>query len=101
MNKTTCPERALSIEVQRRQVQEMNLDQLRGVADSLIVAYGNTDMMLRAAMGRIAELESRQALVDIRKIQQQLLCERHGKLFGRLRFYAIDLICRLAAGRAA
>lgn len=47
----------------------MTLEQLRGVADSLIVAYGNTDMMLRAAMGRIAELESKQALVDIRKIQ--------------------------------
>ena len=78
----------------------MTLEQLRGVADSLIVAYGNTDMMLRAAMGRIAELESRQALVNTQYIHQQLLRQRYGKLLGDLRFYIGKLRGRVTARRA-
>lgn len=90
----------MSIEVQRRQVQQIPLEQLRGVADSLIVAYGNTDMMLRAAMGRIAELESRQALVNTQYIHQQLLRQRYGKLLGDFRFYIGQLWCWAIMRRA-
>jgi hypothetical protein len=84
MNGPQCPSRQLTVEVQRRQIQQMSLEQLRGVADSLVVTYAATDTMLRRAMGRIAELELQQSLIDVDAIARQLHAERKGKLFGDL-----------------
>lgn len=61
---TRSLERSAAIEIQRRQLKVMPEDQLRGLADSLMVAFHDRDQLLRNAMRRIAELEVKQALMD-------------------------------------
>jgi len=78
-------ERSAGIEIQRRQLQVMHPDQLRGVADSLLCAFHQQEDLLKNAMRRIAELEIKHALMDCQAAAKQLRAERQLDLFTNLR----------------
>jgi hypothetical protein len=58
-------ERQAQIEIHRREVKVMPVDQLRALADHLVCQAHDRDLMLRNAMRRIAQLEVQHALIDV------------------------------------
>ena len=74
-------EQQAMLEIQRRELQQMPEKQLRGVADSILVAFHGNDHILRNAMRRIAELEMREALVDHVGVAQELAPQGQRQLF--------------------
>lgn len=52
------------IAIHRQEVRAMEEDDVRALADSLVVQLHNQSAILRSAMRRIAELEVQRALVD-------------------------------------
>lgn len=65
-------ERQVQIEAHRREVRVMPEEQLRAIADHLVVQGHNQHAILRSAMRRIAELEMQQALLDANKAAASL-----------------------------
>jgi len=78
-------ERSAGIEIQRRQLQVMHPDQLRGVADSLLCAFHQQEDLLKNAMRRIAELEIKHALMDCQAAAKQLQPKPQLDLLANLR----------------
>lgn len=76
-------ERQVQIEAHRREVRVMPEEQLRAIADHLVVQGHNQHAILRAAMRRIAELEMQHALLDAHKAAAAL--RPQGKLRAVLR----------------
>jgi len=60
-------ERQAQIEIHRREIRAMPEDQLRAIADHLLVQGHTQGALLRSAMRRIAELEVQSALFDAAK----------------------------------
>ena len=78
-------ERSATIEIQRRQLQVMPDDQLRGVADSMLHALHQQEELLKNAMRRIAELEIKHALIDCQAAAKQLQAKHQFNLLANLR----------------
>jgi hypothetical protein len=54
----------LDLERGRRAIPKMHRHQLDALADSLLVAHAQQQQIIRQAMGRVAELEAREALQE-------------------------------------
>jgi hypothetical protein len=76
MGEKMTMEREAGIQIGRLQIQQMPVDQLRALADSMFVTHVHTDHLLRGAMRRIAELELQTALIDADAIARQLQAEQ-------------------------
>lgn len=89
---TPSLERQAQIEIHRREVRAMPEDELRALADHLVVCSHNQAVLLRNAMRRIAELEMQSALFDTTAAARSLKARQRqlapvGRLFawcGRL-----------------
>lgn len=88
-------EKSAAIEIQRRQLQVMHPDQLRGVADSLLCAFHQQEDLLKNAMRRIAELEVKHALMDCQAAAKQLQAKPQLDLLANLRRLVLRWLERL------
>lgn len=70
-------ERQAQIEIDRRYVRGMPEEQLRAFADHLVVQSHNQAAVLRNAMRRIAELEVKEALINVSAIAASLEPRQH------------------------
>lgn len=78
-------ERTATIEIQRRQLQAMPENQLRGVADTLLHTAHQQEELLKGAMRRIAELEVKQALMNCATAAAELHPKRQHHLIAYFR----------------
>jgi hypothetical protein len=89
-------EQKANLAIARRQLSEMRLDQLRGVADTLVVTNQHLQHALSGAKQRIAELELGRALCDPEAIARDLQHQRQRGLVVFLRYHVAQLLYRLA-----
>lgn len=70
----------LDLERGRRSIPRVHRHELEALADSLLVAHAHQQQIIRQAMGRVAELEEREAVRDPAPRHHQWAREVLGRL---------------------